>query len=51
MGYDVEFVVQLEMSKASVGDLLLLYQMHANDECLRCLRIVPEIVLLRGCKC
>lgn len=51
MGYDIEFVVQLEMSKAFVGNLVLLYQMHVNDECLRCLKIVPKIVLLRGCKC
>jgi hypothetical protein len=34
-----------------VGDLFLLYQMHVDDECLRCVNFVPEIVLLRGCKC
>jgi hypothetical protein len=35
----------------SYDNLFLLYLMHVNDECLRCVKIVPEIVLLRGCKC
>jgi hypothetical protein len=51
MGYDVEFVMQLEMSKAFVGDLFLFYQIRVNDECLRCVNFIPKIVLLRGCKC